>query len=347
MGTDPLVSVVIPSYNHEKYIESAISSVLNQTYKNLELIVIDDGSQDRSLELIRQFKDPRLQVHAQENAGAHATINRGLEMAQGDFLTVLNSDDLYEPERLEICLKRFADNPDLGLVSSWINVIGSEGNLLGVKQGWENMQPWDLGDPDRSFRKTGSFSLNLLSSNYVATTSNMLWTRAVYQAVGGMRDLRFVHDWDYLLRVASQFPCEQVEQPLMRYRIHDSNTIHSNYDWMMFEICWVITANLNRFFGSQLFNKEELSAEITDLDMLYESINFQGNEKLVWLIQNYLTHLTQQGHPSPEEELIHNKTLREFFISKVKKPVEDQAPSRPPVLHRLHSHLKKVKQRMF
>ncbi|QDU51821.1 glycosyltransferase family 2 protein [Gimesia panareensis] len=342
MRKENLISVVIPSYNHEQYIASTISSVLNQTCEHLELIVIDDGSHDQSLEVIGQFQDPRLQVCHQENAGAHAAINRGLEMAQGDFLTILNSDDLYEPERLEICLKRFAENPGLGLVSSWINVIDSEGIQLGVKRGWQNMEPWDLGDRECSFRKTGSFSLNLLSSNFVATTSNMVWKRSAYESVGGMRELRFVHDWDFLLRVAAQFPCEQIEQPLMSYRIHETNTIRSDYDWMMFEICWVIAANLHRFMGSQLLNKQDLSAVVSDLDMLYQSINFQGNEKLVWLMQNYLTHLSLQGHPNPEEELIHNRSIREYFISKIQKPSQRQLHTR--FLSRFHSQLQRVRQ---
>ena len=344
MDTGKLVSIVIPCFNHEKYIAAAINSVLSQTYENLELIVIDDGSSDRSLEVIRQFKDPRLQIHSQENAGAHTTINRGLERARGDYLTVLNSDDLYESNRLEVCLNRFAENADLGLVSSWINVIDSEDQILKTKRGWENMEPWDLGDPDRSFQKTGSFSLNLLASNFVSTTSNMVWKRSVYEAVGGMRNLRFVHDWDYLLRVASQFSCEQIEQPLMSYRLHDHNTIDTDYAWMMFEICWVIAANLNRFYGSQLFRGGELADNIADLDMLYESVNFQGNDKLVWLMQNYMSNLAQQGCAAPEEALIHNRALREYFVSKVKLPEEKHFGLR--MIHHLYSRFQRVRQKV-
>ncbi|KAA0139876.1 glycosyltransferase [Gimesia chilikensis] len=345
MVMDNLVSVVIPSFNHEQYIGSAILSVLNQTCQNLELIVIDDGSHDRSLEVIRQFQDPRLQLISQENAGAHAAINRGLKQARGDFLTVLNSDDLYEPERLEVCLQRFRDNPNLGLVASWINVIDEQSNLLKVKRGWENMPPWDLGSPAHTFQRTGNFSLNLLASNFVATTSNMVWKRSVYENVGGMRDLRFVHDWDYLLRVAGQFPCELIEQPLMSYRIHQTNTIRSNYDGMMFEICWVIAVNLGQLLGTQLFQDADAAAQARDLDLVYESINFQGNEKLVWLMQSYLAHLSRQGHPHPEEELIQNRELREYLISKVAKP--QTTPARPHFLRQLRSQVQKIRQWIF
>ena len=97
----PLVSVVIPSFNHARFIGSAVRSVLGQSLSDLELIVVDDGSTDNSLEILGGFSDPRLKVYPQANAGAHAAINRGLELASGVYLSILNSDDLYHRERLE------------------------------------------------------------------------------------------------------------------------------------------------------------------------------------------------------------------------------------------------------
>lgn len=89
----PAISVVIPSYNHARYIERAVYSVLHQTFHKIELIVIDDGSRDDSLSRLARIKDSRLKVFSQENQGAHATINRGLHMAREHYLAILNSDD--------------------------------------------------------------------------------------------------------------------------------------------------------------------------------------------------------------------------------------------------------------
>ena len=96
----PRVSVVIPSYNHAAFVAEAVRSVLAQTLADLELVVVDDGSTDDSLAVLRGLADPRLQVHRQVNQGAHAAINVGLARARGDVLAVLNSDDAYQSRRL-------------------------------------------------------------------------------------------------------------------------------------------------------------------------------------------------------------------------------------------------------
>ena len=94
------VSVVIPSYNHAAYIREAVDSVLSQSLSDLELIVVDDGSQDESLDILAGYSDRRFHLYTQLNQGAHAAINRGLHAAAGDYLAILNSDDAYHPQRL-------------------------------------------------------------------------------------------------------------------------------------------------------------------------------------------------------------------------------------------------------
>ena len=108
----PLVSVVIPVYNHQQYVEQAVNSVLKQSYPNLEIIIIDDGSKDDSTKKVDQCLDAWRKAPAQglerqitfikqQNQGAHHTINRGLSLATGDFLTILNSDDYFHLERIK------------------------------------------------------------------------------------------------------------------------------------------------------------------------------------------------------------------------------------------------------
>ena len=97
----PKISVIIPSYNHAAYIGEAVHSVLTQSEGDLDLIVVDDGSTDSSLKVLERFTDHRLRVIAQTNQGAHAAINRGLQAASGNYLAILNSDDVYHPQRLE------------------------------------------------------------------------------------------------------------------------------------------------------------------------------------------------------------------------------------------------------
>ena len=118
-STRPLVSVIIPSYNHAQYIETAIESVLGQTYSNLELIIVDDGSSDNSHEVIRKYEsDPRVTaILNSENRGQSYVFNRALEVAQGDFVSLLPSDDWYLPEKTERQVGKFLQSdPSVGVV---------------------------------------------------------------------------------------------------------------------------------------------------------------------------------------------------------------------------------------
>lgn len=311
-----LVSVVIPSYNHSKYIRGAVESVLGQSHKDLELIVIDDGSKDDSLTYLRSVTDPRMQLVEQANAGAHNAINRGLAMARGAYLAILNSDDLFHHRRLEEALA-VLDKPGVELVSTWIEVIDADGKPLGVKEGWHNMLPWPIANPKRTFAATDSFAKNLLMTNFVSTTSNVVFSRRLYEEVGGMRNLRFAHDWDFLLRAARKFRCELIPQPLMQYRIHSSNTISSNRAWMLFEVCWVLAVGMMHFEGNLLYAGDDRDGLIADVHAIAESINTQGNDRIVWMIRQFVDARRKNGDLEAEVRLLDDKALRDAFIEYV------------------------------
>jgi glycosyltransferase involved in cell wall biosynthesis len=244
MADHPLISVIVPSYYHEAYIDAAICSVLAQDWVNLELIVIDDGSKDRSLQRLARYRDKRLQVITQPNGGAHSAINRGLHMAQGDYLTILNSDDVFAPNRLSrlhAALQR--DGADMAV--SWIQQIDHNGVPGSVKKAWQSDLPgWAalLGRAEIEPAKTALYEL--VRSNYISTTSNLMVSRKLYETVRGIRNLRFAHDWDFALRAATRFPMVVVPEVLLFYRTHGTNTIRGNRGWMLFEICWVLAANM-------------------------------------------------------------------------------------------------------
>ncbi len=309
----PLLSVVIPSYNHEKFIKQAIDSVLNQTYKNLELIVIDDGSKDSSIDIIKSYKDDRLTLVCQENAGAHNAINKGLSMAKGEYLAVLNSDDIFTKDRFEIMIKEMQKRPEVEFACSYIQIIDTEGNKLGLKEGWKNMEPWTVPHPELSFKATDDFKLNLLMTNFTSTTSNFLFTRNLYEKIGGMRNLRFAHDWDFALRAAEVAECTMIEKPLMEYRVHSSNTISSNRKWMLFEIAWMWATNLERFFNSKIFNEDDIDSIVK----IAESLNLQGNDKIFWMIKVFIDAQKAKGVEKPEEVLLDNAEIRNRMLEYV------------------------------
>ena len=290
----PELSVVIPSYNHASFIARAVGSVLDQSFKDLELIVVDDGSTDDSLRILAGFHDPRLRVISQENCGAHAAINRGLAETSGTYLTILNSDDEYRLDRFEKLLPVLGADKEIGLIGSYIVVIDTAGKTLGIKHGYKDLEPWLLEVPERSFRAGEDLRVAVLTENYWSTTSNFLFSRKWYERVGEFRGLRFAHDWDFALRMARQAKLALNPEPLVRYRIHGGNTIRENQGEMIFEICWCLAVHLPQHVADRsFFEQVPLDARV---DQILHSIYVFGCERVlsVMLLQN-LAQNTEQA----------------------------------------------------
>ena len=151
--------------------------------------------------------------------------------------------------------------------------------------------------------------------NFVATTGNIVMRRSLYEKIGGMRNLRFAHDWDFVLRAAASAKCKLIPEPLLKYRVHDKNTQNTNRAWMLFDICWVLAANLHRFEGTKIFNSSDLNASLENMVTLYESINLQGNDKVFWVMRAFIESLRSQGVENPEELLLEDDELRKKFIA--------------------------------
>jgi len=222
----PRVSVVIPSYNHARFIGEAIQSVLAQTVSSLELIIIDDGSRDDSVLVATAMaaEDDRIRVVRQDNAGSHAAINRGLSKARGAWLAVLNSDDIWEPERLEQMLKH-AEREDAQFLFSDIRLIDADGEFIDDPSHWWNFSVQRLRERVRSEGVVNG----LLYGNFTVSTSNFLFRRELLASVGWFRRFRYNLDWDYVLRCLDTegVKVEFVDQRLMRYRLHGDNAILS------------------------------------------------------------------------------------------------------------------------
>lgn len=310
-----VISVVIPSYNHEKYIKQAVESVIAQSHVNLELIVVDDGSNDRSLDYLRSVRDSRFLLVEQTNAGAHNAINRGLGVAQGEYLAILNSDDIFHRDRLAVCLPRLKAGADL--VATWLEVIDQKSKVMGMKEGWQNMLPWPITNLDGRFTSDDAFAANLLQTNFVATTSNVVFSRRLLEKNGGMTNLRFTHDWDFLLRAARDFQCELIEQPLLQYRIHSANTISSNRSWMLFEICWIYAVHLKPMLARLLPTDGDSKKASNDACAILQSLNLQGNDKVMWMIQTFIEWQRQIGHSDSELLMLEDESLRDSFIRSI------------------------------
>jgi len=138
----PLVSVVIPCYNAERWIIETLESVRKQTYENIEIIIVNDGSKDASVELIKSFDFPLLTLIEQQNKGQTAALNAGLAAARGEYIQYLDADDLLNPEKIEIQLKRLSENPHCIASSEWVRFYDKIDGLYFTPDGtWQDLEP--------------------------------------------------------------------------------------------------------------------------------------------------------------------------------------------------------------
>lgn len=226
MSEAPLVSVVVPVYNHERYLGQTLQSVFDQDYPQIELIVIDDGSKDASAEYARGLlakAPPHITptFSARENRGAHATINEGLAKAQGEILTILNSDDAYGPTRLRRCVETL-EAARARILFTYVDVIGDAGEPIPVSHSWRQ---WYSNAVLRELDVAPSLSTLLLSHNLAVTTGNLVFRRELLTEIGGFSDYRYAHDIDFLLRASLVTEPFLLREALYKYRLHGTNTI--------------------------------------------------------------------------------------------------------------------------
>lgn len=222
----PLISVLIPAYNHAAYIGQAMDSVLRQQDVELELIVVDDASADETREVIRGFADPRVRTAWHEhNQGAHATINDALAMARGAYVSILNSDDVYSPGRLARLLEFSGTLDQETLIFTDLQCMDDEGRILASHerlQGYEELV-------ERC--RTLVPALWWLAGNPAMTTSNFFFPRSLAEKVGGFAPLRYTHDWDWAVRAAALAGTRWLHEPLLAYRVHAANTLAEKDVW--------------------------------------------------------------------------------------------------------------------
>jgi glycosyltransferase involved in cell wall biosynthesis len=212
------VSVVIPNYNYSRFLRETIDSVLAQTYREIEVIVVDDGSTDDSKEILAGYSD-RIQTVFQQNQGVSAARNNGVKASRGKYVAFLDADDSWMPEKIEKQMARFAADDSLGLVHVGVREIDADGNvLLDRLEGLEGEVAKEL--------------LMLKREGVLGGGSGLMVPRVIFDEVGGFDTrLSTSADWDLFYQIASRHPVGFVPELLIRYRVHTSN-MHSNVEVM-------------------------------------------------------------------------------------------------------------------
>lgn len=200
----PKISVVIPVYNGAKTIRETLESVLNQTFSDFELIVIDDGSSDSTVNIVNQIQDSRLKVFSYSNAGTAMSRNRGIYQSTGEYISFIDADDLWTADKLEAQLKALENNPQTAVAYSWTNCIDESSKFL--RRGGHTTA-------------NGDVYAQLLVVNFLANGSNPLIRKQALKEVGEFdKSLVGTEDWDMWLRLAARFHFVAVPTPQILYR---------------------------------------------------------------------------------------------------------------------------------
>ena len=210
-----LISVLMPVYNVKAYVEEAVNSVLNQTYKNIELVIVDDASTDGTYEVLLdlQKKDSRICLYHNElNSKICKTLNKALKYAKGKLIARMDGDDISVPRRLEV-LKGYLDShPDISLVGSWNIAIDEMGRCISPKK-----------------YPCGNIAIKK-GNKFMSSVSHFWMARyEVYKELNGYRNIPYAEDYDFLLRgEINGYKYANVAQYLYKMRIRQGNTVSSN-----------------------------------------------------------------------------------------------------------------------
>lgn len=211
----PRVSIIMPAFNAERSISFSIKSVLDQSFGEWELLIINDGSTDSTLDVILEFRDSRIKIINQSNQGVAAARNSALKIAIGEYIAFLDADDLWLPSKLQKQISIFSKSQkDLGLVySGYRGFKFSEANSFSLLT-----EPINIHNNDH---------YKLLVSNYIATLTVMIRRDIVFDVGYFREDLRGTEDWDYWIRISKLYKLKKIDQELALYRI-SAGSLSSN-----------------------------------------------------------------------------------------------------------------------
>ncbi len=205
----PKVSVIIPAYNAMTFLPITLEGVLKQTFQDFEVLIINDGSSDHIEQWGKEILDQRVTLISQKNQGPAIARNTGLAHAKGEYFAFLDADDLWADTKLEKQVSVLDNNPDIGLVYSWVGSIDHQGNIRGklLKNNVEG-DVWSV----------------LIQHNIIECGSNPMVRHICFEKAGNFDpQLPYAQEWDMWLRIAADYPFKVIKEPLTYYRDHANN----------------------------------------------------------------------------------------------------------------------------
>lgn len=207
-ATVPAISVMMPVYNGQAFLSEAVESILNQTFADFEFIIIDNGSTDKTPEILARYagRDPRIRVHLQEKRGVAHAVNLAVSLAKGRYIARMDSDDISLPTRLQQEFEFLENHPEIGILGSAAAIISAEG------------QPLDILRPPCS---DSEIRLVMTTQSNVMIQPTVMMRREIVLALGGCRQqVLDAMDYDFFLRALELCQIANLDELLLRYRVH-------------------------------------------------------------------------------------------------------------------------------
>lgn len=222
----PKVSIVIPCYNHKNFIKRTLSSIARQTYSNIEVVLIDDGSKDSSFAEVQKFAKKNTKIKwilkERDNKGSVITINEGIRLSSGEIITILNSDDTFEPGRISALIQPILERKT-DLTLSAVTFIDDYDNP--IPKGAPQNILYERAVSEIPFDTTFSFSCYKFPIQI--TSGNLVFSRGLWNKLKQFNNYEWCHDYDFLLRACLETEPVFIAEPLLNYRIHSNNTFNS------------------------------------------------------------------------------------------------------------------------
>lgn len=290
----PLISIIIPCFNHAHFLPDAIKSVLDQSYTHTEIIVIDDGSSDNTKEVATSF--PNVKYVYQANQGLSAARNTGLKNSNGKYLVFLDADDFLFPEGLSINNNYLSQNPSWAFISGW----------------HDKVDEWKFPlDQDEQVVVTGSHYLHLLKGNYIGMHATVLYQRWAFDDLQFDTSLKACEDYDLYFKIARKFPVGNHGEKVAAYRVHGKN-MSAKIPFMLHHVLIVLKKQENL-----LLNEEEKKA-------YFEGQQIWNEYYLIKLNKSLLANIWKsESWPTRDELALLAKKPRWFFRYGIQRLKQD------------------------
>ncbi len=240
----PKVTVLMAVYNCEQYLREAVESILGQTFQDFDFLIINDGSTDSTREVILSYDDPRIRlVDNEQNLGLTRSLNRGLELAQGEFIARQDGDDISEPERLSKQVTFLEAHPEVALLGTWYKKIDAQGNLIGLR---------DLPCDSTQILWGILFFCPLIHSSIMLRKSPVLNQVGFYN-----ESFSYAQDYELWSRISQHFPVGNLNEYLVRYRVNPSSMTATYGVKVSDEPLCISTANIQHLLNLIGWNKNK------------------------------------------------------------------------------------------